>query len=162
MTGSGSGPVAPRAVAAGGDRIPRERVLAVVTGVLGLAGAAVWAVMALLHIADAGLNGDHGPDMLWVAIVVALAVAQGWGAVRLLRRRGWALLALGSLPGVLPVLVLGVLWTEYRQEMTSLDVLAALPALPLVLVLLPPVRRWATPRPPAARADHGAMTSSGA
>ncbi len=127
-------------------RSPRP-VLAALTGVLGLAGAAVWAVMALLSLADGALTADSGLGALWVVVLGALAAVQGWGAVRLLRRRGWVLLALGSLPGVLPLLVLLVLWTEYRQELTSLDVLAPLPVLPLLLVLLPPVRRWARPRP---------------
>ena len=137
-------------------RSPRS-ALALVTGVLGLAGAAVWAGMALLLVAEGALTGDHGADAVWVVALAALGVTQGWGAVRVLRRRGWVLLALGSVPGVLPLMVLGALWTEYRQELTSLDVLAALPVLPLVLVLLPPVRRWARPGPAA----HGALTGSG-
>ena len=141
-------------------RSPRP-VLAGITGVLGLVGAAVWAVMAFTVVVDGALNGTHGVDDVSVLVLLVLAVVQGWGAVRLLRRRGWGLLALGSAPGLLPLLVLLVLWTEYRQELTPVDVLAPLPVLPLVLLLLPPVRRWASPRRAQTPAGH-AVTTSGA
>ena len=118
--------------------------------------------MAVLLVADGGLTADSGTGALWIVVLGALAVAEGGGAVRLSRRRGWVLLALGSLPGLLPSLVLLVMWTEYRQELSTSDVLAALPVLPLLLVWLPPVRRWAAPRRTGSHAGHGAVTTSGA
>ena len=77
----------------------------------------------------------------------APAVAQAWGAVRLLRRRGWLLLALGALPGVLPAVALIGVWLEYGEGLPTITALAAIPLLALVLTLLPPVRRWAAPPP---------------
>lgn len=125
------------------DRLPGPAVAA---AVLGLVTAAVAAVMALGLLGLGALTQDGYAGVLWLVGLLAAAVAQGWGAVRLLRRRGWLLLALGSLPGLLPAVALGGVWLEYREGLTVVGTLAALPVLTLVLTVLPRVRRWATPR----------------
>lgn len=140
---------------------PRPPVLALAVGVLGLVGAALTAVMSFLVATLGGLDGD-GRGEWWVLALVAASVAQAWGAVRLLRRRGWLLLALASLPGMLPLLALAGLWSEYRQTPSPLELVAAAPVLTLALTLLPPVRSWATARSLPAGSDHGALTTSGA
>jgi hypothetical protein len=125
----------------------RLPVPAVAAAVLGLVSAAVAGVMALGLVGLGALTQDGAAAVLWLAGLVLAAVAQAWGAVRLLRRRGWRLLALGSLPGVLPAVALVGVWLEYGEGLAIIGALAALPALALVLTLLPAVRRWAAPAP---------------
>ena len=72
-----------------------------------------------------------------------MAGLQAWGAVRLLRRRGWLLLALACLPGLLLAGALVSLHLEYDSGLTLLDVLGVLPLAALVLAVTPAVRRWA-------------------
>jgi hypothetical protein len=125
------------------DRLPGPAVAA---AVLGLVAAAVAAVVALGLVGLGALTQDGYAAVLWLVGLLAAAVAQGWGAVRLLRRRGWRLLALGSLPGLLPAAALVGVWREYGEGLAVIGTLAALPLLALVLTVLPRVRRWATPR----------------
>ena len=136
-------------------------VLAVTAAVLGLVSAAVAAVMALGLVGLGALTQDGTSAVLWLGGLLAAAVAQGWGAVRLLRRRGWALLALGSLPGLLPAAALIGVWLEYREGLSTIAGLAAVPLLALLATLTPPVRRWAAP-PSVPGRDRGALTPSGA
>lgn len=142
---------------------PPGSVPAVTAGVLGLVSAAVSAVVGLLVFALGGLTEDAGSAGRWWFLgLVAAAVAQAWGAVRLLRRRGWRLLALGSVPGLLPLVAMIAIWLEYRQDPTLLEVLAGLPLVTLLLLLPPSARRWADTRAVRAPAEDDAMTSSGA
>ena len=120
--------------------------LVLLTSVLGMAAAAVAALLAFFVVALGGLTADDGSGGWWVLGMVLAAVGQCWGAVCLLRRRGWRLLALASLPGMLPLAALVVVWTEYHQDPSLLEALASIPVLTLVLTLTPPVRRWAAPQ----------------
>ena len=139
----------------------RRSAPGVTAGVLGLVSAALSGFTAFLVVALGGLAQDDGSGGRWWFLgVLGAAVAQGWGAVRLLRRRGWLLLALGSLPGLLPLLALFGVWLEYRQDPTLLEVVAAFPLLTIVLTLLPSVRRWSNGQ--VAGSDAGALTTSGA
>ena len=143
-------------------RTPSSRppALAVAAGVLGLAAAAVAVFGAFLLMALGGLQADNGEGRWWALVLLVVGAAQAWAAVRLLRRRGWLPLALASLPGLLPLAGLVVVWLEYRQDPTVLEAVAAIPLLTLVLTLTSPVRRWATPVEDPARADS-TVTPSG-
>ena len=140
----------------------RPPVPALAAGILGLVAAAVAAFGAFLIIALGGLEAEDGSGRWWALALLAVGIAQAVGAVLLLRRRGWVLLAVASLPGLLPLVALVGVWLEYRQDPSLLEVVAATPLVTLVLTLLPPVRRWASGRPAPSRADSGAVTTSGA
>ncbi len=132
----------------------RPPALVLVAGGLGLVSAAVAALLAFFVLALGGLTADDGSGEWWILALVLAAVAQAWGAVRLLRRRGWRLLALASLPGLLPLAALVVVWMEYQQTLSLLEVVASLPVLTLVLILTAPVRRWAGPQPRSTPRDR--------
>ncbi len=136
------------------DRVP---VLAVAAAVLGLLSATTGGVMALALVGLGALGQDDGAAW-WLAGLLLAAVGQGWGAVQLLRRRGRLLLALGTLPGLLPALGFVGVWLEYREGLPTIIGLAAVPLLALLCTLAPPVGRWAGG--PAA-ADRSAVTTSG-
>jgi hypothetical protein len=140
-------------------RASRRPALVLVTGVLGIVSAVVATLVAFLLIALGGLTADDGTGRWWTVGLVLAAAGQGWGAVRLLRRRGWRLLALASLPGMLPLAALVVVWMEYHQDPSLLEAIASIPVLTLVLTLTPPVRRWADPQPAAAEAGRGRADS---
>jgi hypothetical protein len=95
----------------------RTPVPAVAAAVLGLVSAAVAGVMALGLVGLGALTQDGAAAVLWLAGLVVAAVA---------------------LAGV---------WLEYGEGLTIIGALAALPALALVLTLLPSVRRWAARAP---------------
>ena len=135
--------------------VPRRRppAPAVLAGVLGLVGASASALMSTALVGLGAMGGDGGEAGWWLAALVGATVAQAWGAVRLLRGRGWVLLAVGSLPGLLPGVALVGVWLEYRQGIGPLELLAAVPVVTFLLVLSPPVRHWATGHGTAAPAD---------
>ena len=117
---------------------------ATAAGVLGLLGAAGTGLIAALAILLGGWSADDGTVEWWLYPLLALAALQAWGAVRMLRRRGWLPLALACLPGLLLAGALVSLHREYDSGLTLIDVLGALPLAALVLALTPAVRRWAT------------------
>jgi hypothetical protein len=119
----------------------RPPVLVLVAGVLGLVAAALAALAAFFVLALGGLAADDGSGVWWFLALLVAAVGQAWGAVRLLRRRGWLLLFLASLPGLLPLAALVVVWLEFRQ-LSLLEAGASIPLLTLVLTVTPTVRRW--------------------
>jgi hypothetical protein len=143
-------------------RTHRPPVLVVAAAVLGCVAAATAGVMALGLVGLGGLTEGGAQAVLWLAALSLAAVAQGWGVVRLLRRRGWLLLALASLPGLLPAVALVAVWIEYREGLPAIVGLAAVPLLALCCTLTPAVRRWAGGRAAAASVERSAMTSSGA
>jgi hypothetical protein len=124
---------------------PRRRppAPAVLAAVLGLAGAAASGLMAGALVGLGALGGDEGGAGWWLAALVGATVVQVWGAVRLLLGRGWVLLAVGSLPGLLPGVALIGVWLEYRQGVGPLELLAVVPVVTFLLTLSRPVRRWA-------------------
>ena len=116
---------------------------ATAAGALGLLGAAGTGLIAAFAILLGGWSADDGTVEWWLYPLLALAGLQAWGAVRLLRRRGWLLLALACLPGLLLAGALVSLHLEYDSALTLLDVLGVLPLAALVLAVTPEVRRWA-------------------
>ena len=125
---------------------PGPPALAVAAGVLGLVGAAVATLMAIALVGLGALTEGEGGAGWWLAGLLVAAVAQAWGALRLLRRSGWVLLAVASVPGLLPAVALFGVWLEYRQDPSIMEALAAVPLVTLLVTVLPPVRRWAAPR----------------
>ncbi len=136
------------------DRLPAPAVAA---AVLGLVSATTAGVMALALVGLGALSQDDGAAW-WLAGLLLAAVGQGWGAVQLLRRRGRLLLALGTVPGLLPAVAMVGVWLEYREGLPTIVGLAAVPLLALLCCLAPPVGRWA--RGPAAT-DRSAVPTSG-
>ena len=123
---------------------------AVAAGVLGLASAAGTGFLALVVVGMGRMDDGGWAVGGWALLLLVTAAAQAWGAVRLLRRRGWLLLALSSLPGLLPLGAMVALRQEYQElEPTPMDLVAAVPLLTLLVTLLPSVRRWATTGRPA-------------
>jgi len=123
----------------------RAPALVVLAGAVGLLAAAASLWWGFILIAYGGLL-IGGWAMILSLCELAAGVLGVWGAVRLLRRRGWRLLAVASLLGLYPF-VIGTA-NALRSGWDGLDlyqVLAYLPAAALVLVLLPPVRRGALP-----------------
>ena len=127
----------------------RPPALAIAAAVLGLVSAATAGLMALALVGLGALTQEPGAAG-WLAGLLLGAVGQGWGAVRVLRRRGWLLLALGSLPGLLPAIGFIGVWLEYREGLSTIVGLAAVPLVALLCTLTPAVRHWAGGRPPAA------------
>ncbi len=123
----------------------RASALVVLVGVVGLLAAAA-SLFCAAFLTAFGLLFDGG----WLTTLVLCELAGGvlsvWGSVRVLRRRGWRLLAVGSLLGLYPSIA-AVL--EGHPPSTSSDffwaTLACLPPLALVLTVLRPVRRAAVP-----------------
>ncbi len=138
---------------------PPRPALAVSAGVLDLLGALGVGGLALLFIVLGGF-ADTDTVEWWIYPVLLGAVLQGWGAVRLLRRRGWGLLALGALPSLLVVLALVGLWREYHQAPSLPEFAAAASVLAGALALMPPARRWAGPA--RARRSPGGAPRPGA
>ena len=120
--------------------------LAVTAGVLGLLAAAGTGLLALVVQAlgrDVGGTdgGAEGPPLL----IGAVALLQAAGAVLLLCRRGWLLLAVASLPGTVLLIRLAQQWSEYASPPSVPEYVGAASALVLGLCLSPPVRRWSRP-----------------
>jgi hypothetical protein len=137
----------------------RATALVLLAGAVGLLAAAASLWWAFILIAYGGLLIGG-----WATTLSLCELAGGvlgvWGAVRLLRRRGWRLLAAASLLGLYPSVIGTANALRFGWDGPDMyQVLAYLPPAALVLVLLPPVRRWVTRR----EADHPvAVTCSGA
>ena len=83
----------------------RPPALAALAGVLGLLGAAGSGLLCLIVLGLGRMDDGRWELGGWAVVLLVAAMAQAWGAVRLLRHRGWALLALGSIPALLPLLL---------------------------------------------------------
>jgi hypothetical protein len=132
-----------------GDRRPEAAPPAAVgAAVLAFVGALPVLYIAFVLWALGGLSSDRG-DRGWALLPLAAALAQVWGGVRLLRRRGWRFLALGCLPAAVFV---GLLVAQSaalggRPPPGLVLLLLAGPVLALGLALTPQVRHWVAGRP---------------
>jgi hypothetical protein len=138
-------------------------VLVLLAGTAGLLAAAASLWWAFLLIAFGALL-DGG----WITVLTLCQLAAGIlgvrGAVRLARGRGWRSLALASLLGLWPTLRIARDGLAFGWAGTDLlySALALAPPVALVLVLLPPVRRWAGGLGRVGGTGADALTRSGA
>jgi hypothetical protein len=111
--------------------------------VIALIGALVLLFLAFLVLALGGLDSD-GAGRLWALLPLAAGVAAAVGGLRLLRRRGWRLLAAATGLAAVFAAVLGARSAELGEEapVGMILLLLAGPLLALVLSLTPKVRRW--------------------
>jgi hypothetical protein len=132
----------------GAQPIPR---LALAAGTLAIAGALPLALLVGNAVALGGLYGDTGVDW-WLYPLLLAPILQLGGAIALLSGRSWRLLALACLPataffGYLMYLLVadgpdhGLGWYSFAL---------GAPLLAVLLVLLPPPRRWVGARRRAA------------
>jgi hypothetical protein len=126
------------------DAAPRPAAPAAAVGaaVLAVVGALPVLYLALLIWALGGLSSD-GRGRAWALLPLAAAVAQVWGGVRLLRRRGWRLLAVACGPATAFVgwLVLASASAGQPPPVGPLLVLLT-PVVALGLAVTPRVRAW--------------------
>ncbi|MBY3552126.1 hypothetical protein [Modestobacter lapidis] len=122
------------------DPAPRAALLAVV---LAGVGALVLLFLAFLIFALGGLGSD-GADREWALLPLAAGLAAGTGAIRLLRRRGWGVLAVACLLAAAFVALLVARTADVGEDppVGLALLLLAGPVLALGLVLTPTVRRW--------------------
>ena len=88
-------------------RTPALVLLAAAVGLLAAAASLWW---AFILIAFGGLISG-GMGLVLSLAQLAAGVLGGWGAVRLLRGRGWMLLALGCVLGLRPFLAMVGEWS---------------------------------------------------
>jgi hypothetical protein len=120
-------------------RVPRAAVAA---GVLGLVGVLPLTTSAQYVVQVAGEDGDAGPAAV-LLLVPALQVA---GAVLLLHRRSWAVLAAASGVAALLFAFLFVVSPNTLGALVDPLLRLALPAATLCLTLGRPVRHWVADR----------------
>jgi hypothetical protein len=125
-----------------------DTALGVTAAVVGLLTAPVVALLGVAAFALQAWSYEEG-GMLgsslerWGLVFGAVALVQASGAVLLLCRRGWSVLAIGHLSAAVAVLVFLVAHDGINSMVTLLAVACAAA---LVLTVSPPVRRWATRR----------------
>lgn len=132
---------------------PAAPAPAVVVGaaILAFVGALPMLYLALIIYALAGegsSDGTGGGNRLWALLPLVAAVAQVWGGVRLLRGRGWRLLAVACLPATAFVGWL-VVQSTAAGEPPPLGLLLMVlisPVVALGLTLTPRVRHWSAGR----------------
>jgi hypothetical protein len=132
----------------GAAAVPRRApTLALVAGVLGIAGALPLALLIGNAVALGGLWADTRVEW-WLYPLLAAPILQLWGAIALLSGRSWLLLVLTCLPGTALfgylVFVLAVDGSGRGLGWYSLALGAPLPA--LLASMLPPVRHWVATR----------------
>ncbi|MCU1606898.1 MAG: hypothetical protein JWP46_3363 [Modestobacter sp.] len=109
---------------------------------LAVVGALPVLYLALVIWALGGLSSD-GRDRAWALLPLAAAVAQVWGGVRLLRRRGWRLLAVACVPATAFVGWLVLDSASAGQPPPGGPLLVLLtPVVALGLAVTPRVRAW--------------------
>jgi hypothetical protein len=129
----------------------RTPVAVVAAAAFAFVGVLPLLYLALVIWALGGLDADSVGDRAWALVPLAAAVGQVVGGVRLLRRRGWRLLAVSCLPATAFVgwLAAQAVAGGDPISLVSLVLLLGSPVVALVLVLLPQVRHWAGARPGA-------------
>jgi hypothetical protein len=116
---------------------------AIAAAVIALIGALVLLFLAFLVLALGGLDSD-GAGRLWALLPLAAGGAAAVGGLRLLRRRGWRLLAAATGLAAVFAAVLVARSADLGEEVPVGMVLLLLagPVVALALALTPAVRRW--------------------
>lgn len=132
----------------GAAAVPRPATkLALLAGVLGIAGALPLALLVGNAVALGGLWADTGVEW-WLYPLLAAPILQLWGAIALLSGRSWLLLVLTCLPGTALfgylVYVLAVDGSGRGLGWYSFALAAPVPA--MLLAMLPSVRHWVAAR----------------
>jgi hypothetical protein len=120
-------------------RVPRAAVAA---GVLGLVGVLPLTTSAQFVVDVAGEDGDPGP----AAVLLLVPALQVVGAVLLLYRRSWSVLAVASAAAALLFAFLFVVSPNTLGALVDPLLRLALPAATLALTLGGPVRHWVAAR----------------